>query len=208
MPESVGFLYINGLGDGRTTAKDKIVEWWWQRAGLSIKHSHTNWYDGKPLEDKLEAIERQVGKMLQDFGGVAIIGSSAGGSLAFNSFYNLKDKNVCAVITHGRLRAGNYTDNQLNSLHHRAHLDTDRPSQSFFDSVTMAETQVIPRLTDHDKERLLVLTQLTDMVVPMECMGIEGVRQHRSIAFGHSGGFVAHLLADRDMIAGFAKTQL
>jgi hypothetical protein len=205
MAEQIGYLYINGLGDGQTTTKDKAVKWWWQRAGQDIQHAHINWYDDKTLEDKLKSVEQKVDEMLHSFGSVAIIGSSAGGSLALNAFYRLKDKNVCAVITHGRLRAGNYTDNQRNSLHHRAHLDTDMPSQSFFDSVTMAESEVIPRLSDEDKERLLVLTQLTDLVVPMECMGIEGVQQHRSLAFGHSGGFVAHMIGDRDIIARFAQ---
>lgn len=204
----IGFLYINGLGDGATTLKDKMVKRWWDWAGLDIQHAHIDWYDGKSLEEKLTSVEQKVDEMLSSFGGVAIIGSSAGGSLAVNSFYSLRKKNVCAISTHGRLKAGNYPSSHRMSLYHRAHLDTAKPSQSFFDSVTMAETQVIPSLTEQDKERLLVLTQLTDMVVPMETMIIEGVQRHRSIAFGHSGGFIAHLLADRDLIADFAKTSL
>lgn len=208
MSEKIGFLYINGLGDGETTLKDKVVKWWWQRAGMDIQHAHINWYDGKSLEEKLTAVEQKVDEMLSRFGGVAIIGSSAGGSLAVNSFYRLRDKNVCAVSTHGRLKAGDYPDSHRMSLYHRAHLDTGKPSQSFFDSVTMAETQAIPDLSEQDKERLLILAQLTDMVVPMETMSIEGVQQRRSIAFGHSGGFVAHLLADRNTIAEFAETRV
>jgi len=94
------------------------------------------------------------------------------------------------------------------SLHHKAHIDTQKPSQSFFDSVTLAKTQVLPVLSDYDKKRLLILTQVTDMVVPLDCMKIEGVQEHRSLAFGHSGGFIAHLIGDRDMIADFAKQQL
>lgn len=208
MSEKIGYLYINGLGDGATTLKDRVVKWWWQRKGLDIQHAHINWYDGKSLEEKLATVEQKVDEMLSNFGGVAIIGSSAGGSLAINSFYRLRDKNVCAVSTHGRLKAGDYPDSHRMSLYHRAHLDTDKPSQSFFDSVTMAETQVILSLTEQDKERLLILTQLTDMVVPMDTMMIDGVKQHRSLAFGHSGGFIAHLLADRNMIAEFAETRV
>lgn len=206
--KEVGFLYLNGLGDGATTPKDKVVKWWWQRAGLDIQHAYIDWYDGKNLKDKLAAVEQKVSDMLQDFGGVAIVGSSAGGSLAINSFYELRDKNVCVVSAHGRLKAGNYADGHRMSLYHRAHLDSGRPSQSFFDSVRMAETEVIPRLSDNDKERVLILTQLTDLVVPLDTMIVEGIQQHRSIAFGHSGGFVAHLLADRNLIAEFADKVL
>ena len=134
----IGFLYINGLGDGAPTLKDRVVKRWWEQAGLDIQHAHINWYDGKSLEEKLAAVEQKVDEMLSSFGGVAIIGSSAGGSLAVNSYYRLREKNVCAISTHGRLKAGNYPDSHRMSLYHRAHLDTSKPSQSFFDSVTMA----------------------------------------------------------------------
>lgn len=206
--KKVGFLFINGLGDGQNTTKDKLVKWFWKRAGLYIQHAHINWYDGKSLEEKLEAVEQKVNEMLGSFGGVAIIGSSAGGSLAVNSFYRLRDKNVCVISAHGRLKVGDYPDGHRMSLHHRAHLDDKNPSPSFFDSVVMAETKATPRLTEQDKEKLLILTQLTDMVVPLDLMEIEGVQQHRSVAFGHSGGFLAHLLADRDLIVEFAVSVL
>lgn len=206
MAERVGFLFINGLGDGSTTPKDRVVSWWWQRAGLDIHHAHINWYNGVGLEAKLDELEHQVDGLLQSYGGVAIIGSSAGGSLAINAFLRKKDKNVCAVNAHGRVKAGDYPKEHRMSLYRRAHLDGSRPSQSFFDSVTKAEELTIPALTEQDKQRLLVLSQLTDMVVPKECVSIDGVQGHRSIAFGHSGGFMAHLLADRDIISDFANS--
>lgn len=140
--QEIGFLYINGLGNGTSTPKYNIVRWWWKRKGLDIQHAHINWYDTKSFGDKLQAVSQKVDEMLSRFGGVAIIGSSAGGSLALNAFSKLKAKNVCAVIAHGRLRAGNY-DNK-NSMHHRAHLNTSRPSQSFYDSVMHAEHEVLP----------------------------------------------------------------
>lgn len=206
--QEVGYLFINGLGDGATTPKDKVVSWWWHRAGLELQHAHINWYDGAQLETKLASVEEQVESMLQNFGGVAIIGSSAGGSLAVNSFFRLKDKNVCAISAHGRLAKGDFEDTKRNSLHHRAHLGGNKPAQSFYDSVQTAESEVIPRLTDEDKDSLLILTQLTDMVVPLSLMEVEGVKQHRSIAFGHSGGFLAHLIVDRDIITHFANQHL
>ncbi len=208
MSEKVGYLYINGLGDGATTLKDRVVKWWWNRAGLDIGHAHIDWYDGASLADKLNGVEQKVTEMLHDFGAVAIIGSSAGGSLAINAFHRLSDKNVCVVSAHGRLAAGDYDNSRLMSLYRRAKLDTDRPSQAFFDSVMMAETETIPNLTSEEKERMLVLTQLTDMVVPLGTMALEGAKHHRSIVFGHSGGFIAHLICDRGLITEFAANRL
>ncbi|MCA9325130.1 hypothetical protein KDA23_03650 [Candidatus Saccharibacteria bacterium] len=204
----IGYLYINGLGDGTITLKDRVINWWWHRAGMELQHAHINWYDGNDLSSKLADIEHQVSAMLQSFGGVAIIGSSAGGSLAVNSFFKLRESNVCVISSHGRLAAGDFGDNQRNSLHQRAQLDTEEPSKSFFDSVQMAESEVIPGLSDSDKGRMLVLTQLADMVVPLNLMAIDDVQQHRSLAFGHSGGFVAHMIGDRDMIRKFATSCL
>lgn len=208
MAKELGFLYLNGLGDGKGAPQDRLVRWWWRLAGLNFQHAHINWYDGKDLKEKLITVEQKVDKMLGSFEGVAIIGSSAGGSLALNSYYRQKDKNVCAVIAHGRLRAGSYPNYARMSLYRRAHLDASkRPSQSFYDSVKLAES-IIPKLSKKDKERVLVLTQLTDMVVPMECTGISGVATHRSLAFGHSGAFVAHFIADRNIITKFAHKAL
>ena len=206
--KEVGYLYINGLGDGRTTLRDRVVAWWWKRAGLEIRHAHVDWYNNIGLEQKLDTITQQVDEMLTMFGGVALVGSSAGGSLAINAFDRSKDKNVCAINAHGRLKVGNYSDSHRMSLHHRAHLDGNKPSQSFYDSVTMAETVAIPSLDDQEKSRVMILTQFTDLVVPIETMHIEGVKTHRSMAFGHSGGFMAHLFADRDLIAQFTESQL
>lgn len=203
--EAVGYLYVNGLGDGSTTPKDKLVSWWWRRKNLTIEHAHVNWYDGESFDEKLFQIVQKVDEMLRTFGGVAIIGSSAGGSLALNTLFSMRDKNVCAVVAHGRIKAGNYPKTHRMSLFHRAHLDTNKPSQAFFDSVTQCENKTLQAMSSTDKQRALLLTQLTDMVVPIDCMRDDELAEHRSLAFGHSGGFLAHLLADRDLIVDFAS---
>jgi hypothetical protein len=204
----VGYLYINGLGDGRITPKDRLVRKWWAMARQTIEHARINWYDGGSLSGKERQVSDKVSDMLKSFGGVAIIGGSAGGGLALNVFAAMKQENVCAVAAHARVKVGDYAETDRMSLFRRAKMDTKHPSQAFFDSVTKVETQTIPGLTAEDKERLLNLTQLTDMVVSLDLMQIDGVQTHRSIAFGHSGGFAAHLLADRDMIVTFAESRL
>ena len=81
-------------------------------------------------------------------------------------------------------------------------------SNLFLESVERVEKQVIPNLTTSDKDRMLVLTQLTDLIVPLDTMQIDGVQSHRSLAFGHSGGFLAHFFADRNLITKFAEAAL
>lgn len=208
MTETIGYLYINGLGDGKTTLKDRLVRWWWKIVKVDIVHAHINWYDGKVIDKKIDDVKQLAPSMLNTYDGVVIIGSSAGGSLAFNVFDKLKDRRVCIIIAHGRLGSGSYSDNQRMSLYNRAYLGKAVPSLSFFESVQRAERKVIPGLTKLEMQRILTLSQLTDLVVPLDLMGVKGVKNHRSFAFGHSGGFLAHLLADRDLIIDFAKTVL
>ncbi len=204
----IGYLYINGLTNGETKRHEQLAQWWWRRAGLELNHAHLDWFSGS-LEDKVNEVELKSRALLEKFGKAALIGSSAGVSLALNSYFDrLKDENVCVVLTHGRVRTGDYAETDKNSMSSRAGLDTHSPSQAFYDSVTRAEQEVLPNLSDEQKERILQLTQLTDLVAPIDTCLIEGVQTHRSITFGHGGGFMAHLLADRDMIARFAEEQL
>lgn len=181
---------------------------WWRHAGVDFRHAQVNWFDGVSFKDRLAETAGKTDELIKQFGGAAIIGSSAGGNLALNTFFRLRDKNVCVINAHGRLRAGDYHDRNRNSLFHRAHLDTDKSSRSFYDGVMYAENNVLPNLTAADRQRILVLSQLTDLVVPTGLMSIEGVQEHRSLTFGHSGGFAAHLLTDRDLIIEFATKAL
>jgi hypothetical protein len=204
MGRVIGCVYINGLGDGSTTSRERVMVAWWRRVRIDIVHAHVNWYDGESLEPKLVKAEDVVRGMMAQFDVVVIIGSSAGGSLALNVFDRLKSKKVCVVIVHGRVKVGTYRNEQSMSLHRRARIGQKNSSQSFFDSVQMTDTEVIPRLREKDKKRILVLTQLADFVVPIDCMRIGGVTEHRCCMLGHSGAGFSHLVVDRDRIIKFA----
>lgn len=201
----VPFLYVNGLGDGKTKLQEKLAMWWWVRSGSQLHHAHIDWYSSDLFDKQLDKVIKQANDLLLKYGKVVIIGSSAGGSLALNAFHSLRDKNVIVINAHGRLREGDYTNLNWYSLHKRAHLDSNQPSYSFYDSVKYCEQKVLPSLKDEDKCRVLIMTQLTDMVVPIPLMRVEGVKEHRSLVLGHSGGFLAHLIASRDLLMRFAN---
>ncbi|MCA9347614.1 hypothetical protein KC930_03495 [Candidatus Saccharibacteria bacterium] len=195
-----GYIYINGLGSGKLRLIERIVFWWWGRAGVELTQAHINWYDSDGFETKVDKLKEIAKYQLQQYEKVVLIGSSAGGSLALNAFYELSDERIFAVNAHGRINKGKYPKKHRMSLFRRAHLDKKRKSQAFFDSVVNVEGIVIPSLSKTEKTRILVLTQITDLVVPLETMKIEGVKTHKSLAFGHLGGFFAHLIACRKMI--------
>jgi len=204
--QEFGYLLVNGLSDGRELPRDRAADWWWARVGIKLEHSRTNWYSGT-FEQKRRDVRNQVEGMLHQFPVVVMIGSSAGGGLIGNVFDEIKDASVCGILAHARTKVGDYPDTSHRSLYRCAHLDEEQSSQSFYDSVRHFDEIAVPRLTFEDKKRLLVLTQLTDLIVPLETMGIDGVKEHRSIAFGHSGGLVVHTMVDRDLIMEFAAEQ-
>ena len=205
---SIGYLYVNGLGLGEPTLKDRAARWWWDKGGYVLAYAAVNWYDGGAFEEKRLQVTEKVTEMLSQYSGVAIIGGSAGGSLALNAYAKLKSRNVCAISAHARVRVGDYEPGSWMSLDRRAKIGTENASPAFRDSVIYVETVTIPGLSNYDKNRLLILTQVTDTVVSPRLMRVQGAQTHRSIAFGHSGGYLAHILADRDLIAHFAESKL
>lgn len=207
-PKEIGYLYVNGLNDGQTKPHDRLAMWWWQRKGAELRHAHVDWFDGQGIDSKIGYVGDQVKEMLGQFGGVALVGSSAGGSLALNTFHELQDANICAVMAHARLKVGRQPIDARASLYRRAYMDTARPSRAFMDSVSQAENVTIPGLTQEERQRLLTLSSIADGTVPTKLMTTRSIANHRSLTFGHAGGFIAHFIADRDMIMNFAESSL
>ena len=200
----LAFLYVNGLGTGRSW-QEKAIQARWGRSGIRIYFARINWYNKGSFESKKGKVVRLAKRIIKKYGQVVLIGASAGGSLALNSFFELRDKKIGVVSAHGRLKIGDYRKNEVDSLFYKARLNTDKPIQSYYDSVCHFETEVAPRLTAEDKKRILVLRQKIDLVVPVDSMSIEGVKEYVSSAVGHRGGFWVHLIGERDRIVEFAR---
>lgn len=115
----------------------------------------------------------------------------------------MNSERVRAVAAHARLREGNFAPSHRMAMRRTSpYQHFPKSSPSFYDSVKAVE-RAMAECGAEQKSRLLTLTQLTDLVVPVETMTIPGARSHRSIAFGHSGGALAHLTADRDIVREF-----
>ncbi len=203
---NIGYMFLNGLGTGETKWHENIMLKTWHRAGVDLVPAHINYY-AHSSDELIDQVCTLARTMLKSHDGVAFVSESAGGSLALNALHILQDESVCAVIAHGRMRAGDLPRSNRNSLYRRAHLDTDSPATGFYEGVLKAEKTALALSAD-EKRRILILTQLTDMVVPLSTMTLPGVQTHRSIALGHTGAFFAHLIGNRDRIMAFAHQTL
>ncbi|MCL2037844.1 hypothetical protein FWG95_02470 [Candidatus Saccharibacteria bacterium] len=201
---SIPLLHLNGLGHGHNKIIQKLIVKYWRRAGLNIYSKDVNWYNDEDFDFIFAKILHKANEIYDKNGQLAIMGSSAGGSLALNIFKKMSDenKNVCFINDRGRLRIGNYPPAARDSLKKRSH-----GSQIFQDSVMTAEAN-LERLTEVQKQRILVLLSFTDLIVPRHLAKIDEARIRRSIIPGHIAGYFEHLLFARKTVADFAKVAL
>ncbi|HXE10067.1 MAG TPA: hypothetical protein VN554_01440 [Verrucomicrobiae bacterium] len=181
-------LYINGLGDGAWNRREHIMASNLERHGHRMEHAHLDWLANGGFESRLQETVGQAETILRDEGRLAIVGSSAGGSMAVNVFGALESEDVFAVNMCGRLAEGDLAATDWRTLDNMAHLGTSRASQSFYDSVKFCEEETVPNLTDEQKKRLLIFHQLFDFVVPHQTMLIPGVDNKRLAVIGHGLG--------------------
>lgn len=204
MSRKTVYLYINGLSNGAVSTKDRIAKWWWRRGDLQLEMFEVDWY-----RYSLDELERQVlvrvNELLWTYEHVVLIGVSAGGSLALNVFVQIAEQDVVLVLAHARLKSGNYPANSRMSLGRRAKIGTNHESLAFRDSVEKAESKSTPLLSGEMKNKILNLVQLTDCVVAPRLMQLADVKTHHSFAFGHFGGYIAHMFADRNIIRDFVN---
>jgi len=181
-------ILFNGLGTGETRKREQFAIDYLARHGLKVEHHHVNWLSKDPFDALLQDATEVTRDLLQQHGRLAILGSSAGGSMAANVFSELQDEDVQMVNLCGRLHPGNYDPADKQSLESKAYLGTPKASQSFFDSVTYCDQVAIPGIKEENLHRIIVVKQLADFVVPRETMDIQGVKPIIVPGFGHGMG--------------------
>lgn len=210
MQQNFEYLYINGLGDGKPNLRDGLAAARWSLSGIDLHFAEIDWFrEGVNYANLLRETSDKAQELAENSDGVVIIGGSAGGSHAFNVFGRLKNEvNVCAVASHARLARGDYPEKHPNSMHRRAKMHKPNPAYLFSESVRWLELATMPILSPEDKAKMLILTQLTDFVVPWDTSLIKGVEHRRAPVFGHSGGYLATMFLRVGTIQDFASASL
>lgn len=157
-------IVVPGLGDG--IKKMQLATNHWRNFGLEPVVQYMNWRDGKDFTPKLNNLTALVDE-LSAKGTVSIVGTSAGGSVAINTFLercNVIDKvvNVC-----GRLRVGTHTG--IHSFEART-----ATSRAFAQSVILCE-QRQNELSSAERQKILTIHALLgDELVPASTTTIDG----------------------------------
>ena len=179
MKRSYTTILIPGLQDteNKRKAYKFLLRSWPAKYNITPIIFEARWSDGKEtFEHKLNRLLTLIDSATAKPVSLSLIGASAGGSLAFNAYYQRSNKigeliNVC-----GRLRRG---VNVKPSLEWAA-----RNSNSFFDSVINCE-RGLSNLTTRDKDKILTMQALYDEIVPNSTSTLDGATNIKVFSVEH-----------------------
>lgn len=180
-------LYFNGLGTGETRRFEAGAIDYLESRGHQLTHGHVNWREKIPYSKLLREKELQARRMLTN-GKLAIVGSSAGESLAYNVLDALPNKTgAYAIGLCGRIRPGPVAWWDWRDLSTMAHLGTDTESTLFYNSVVECE-RTLDQMDDATLSHITKVYQLADFVVPRTTMLDPRINSVRINTIGHGMG--------------------
>ena len=184
-------IIFPGLGDKVLFVK--IITLWWKFIGLQPIVCKVGWgFKNSNFKTQKDKMINIVDRFLQK-GDVSIVGTSAGGSMAFNVFLERPDVIKNAVNICGRLRAGNHKFRSLEIMSKR--------SKIFKDSVLSFESK--EKLIPQDiKDRMMTISaRFGDELVPADTSLLLG-------GYNISVFMIEHGLSIRLSLTLFSKSMI
>ena len=187
-------LYLNGLEQAGVTDHTDSISRHVNSPNLDIAHLPIDWRSGASFLDLFEMTKAHTEQLLRLYGQVALVGASAGGSLAVNVSQKLRSRDqelkLSVVCLSSRLSLGNLTVLGAEA----SDFAGKGTVPAYIDSVLRCESDAIPNLTDADRRLMRTVTPLADKVVPTDAMRIPGVANLVVPVSGHFRGIAKGLL--------------
>jgi len=192
--QTLHIVLVPGLDDGRYNLLNTLSRFW-SRADVKLHVHSVGWRDSGSFEQKLEGLLSFIDELLLTNEPVALIGTSAGGSMVLNAY--LRRPNLLGVINVcGRLHVGHDVSPTLEEA---------AWTSAAFDSSVRACDQDQHKLSNRLRKRVLILQPWRDPVVPLVTMLLEGATVKRISGFAHVDGIVFALLFRRAAILRFLR---
>lgn len=187
-------VYLNGLGQAGVSDEGPKLSRHLKSPTVDITHLPIDWRAGDSFWNIFEMVSKYTKNSLNLYGRVALVGASAGGSLALNVFHDIRSQyqnlELSVICLSARLRLGNLIT-----------LGSEAPDfggkdivPAYIESVSQCESVAVPNLSTEDKRLIRTLTPFEDQVVPVETMTIPEVENHLVQANGHFRGIARGLL--------------
>lgn len=187
-------IYLPGLSDHKSyPIQVKALEKW-RKFDLAPKFQHIGWNNNEPYKAKLAKITQVIDKLpAKDV--VSLVGVSAGCSMAINVYTQRKSRIGGVVLVCGKISYPQ-TIKQYRKKQNPALLDSVKASD--------ANAQ---KLTDKDKQKMLVIQPLFDGVVTKDDGRIAGVRRKTVFAVFHPVGIYLSLTLYKRLSINFLKAK-
>lgn len=189
-------VIIPGLGDHGERFKWLTSNWETDYQVIPIIHLAGWSKKGKSYQEIIADLHELIIHLKQGGNCVALLGASAGGSLAFNGLVSFPEEVTFAANLCGRLKVGE--EGGFRSFQTRA-----KGVSSFAESVQRIETS-IPELPAELKQRMLITKGLWDELVPEETMTVQGIQAIR-VPFIEHGINISLSVATYPWLGRFAK---
>ncbi len=180
-------ILVPGLGDTHPLSRFvlRLATLRWQQAGFKVAIHRVGWRDGGSYAAKLRTLVEHIDQ-LADEGPLSLIGTSAGASLALNSFLE-RPRSINKVINVcGRLRAGHHYWRSLGRM--------AQTSSAFKTSVETFEKNE-SELSASDRARILTVRPFFgDELVPQDTAAMPGATNRWIYLPGHMAGIFWSLL--------------
>ena len=178
MASTHSVIILPGLGD--RVGNLRFATRWWNAQGLTPYVLRMGWSDrGRNLQNMLNEVIELAEKLSAE-GLVSVVGTSAGGSAAFNVFYERPDLFVHAVNVCGRLREGEHNFRSLDIM--AATSPVFKQSVLLFES---RESELTPALR---ARMMTVRARFGDECVPGDTSRLDGAHSMLVPVFGHGLG--------------------
>lgn len=173
--KSVTFLIIPGLNDLKPLTKWFYgwTERRWSRQGRQAVVCFVNWGDDQSYQEKLRIVEEKAAMAQRQGRQVILVGVSAGATLAVLSFARQRVRTAGVVTICGLLQLAPGDDQKVAFF-----------SKSWFRAAQACQ-QMIGRLSDPQKKRIICAVPLRDSIVNPSRAQVSGAAVIRMKSIGH-----------------------
>lgn len=192
--EPIYALYFNGLNHGTISFLEKRAINSAHKHGITIKHIPIDWYSDDNYQILLDNTVYKVQNELKYSNNIVLIGASAGGSLAINTWSRLDNKNIKVVTICSRINETRLSRWDFRSLERMAHKGTKKYSKLFYESVMYCSNQSLSVVGDLSLQSIISINQLADEIVPKRTTLRPDIKHYTITSIGHHFGIYHGLL--------------
>lgn len=170
-------LYIPGLGDSNLAGRRKLLSLWRFRH-VSIEICSMDWTVAEPWQTKLDKLQKRIDELVDQGSNVSLIGESAGASAVIVALTKQEMKLNQVILLCGKFQYPGRVATWRYKL-----------NPSFKDALTESH-ELVPKLTESQKAKLINLHPIYDNVVPVTETKEPGFKNSVMPIIGHATSIV------------------